>query len=97
MSQYMGPQGRAGTRDTADRLKHRFLWLQSFSDDELRQITYCVPGETMSSEEQYFDISNPERGVIQGEQGVAIPPDSCYVPRSEISRSLWDKLTARFS
>ncbi len=97
MSQHMGQRGRAGTRETAERLKNRFRWLQSFSDDELTQISYCTPGEIMSGDEQYFDISHPERGVIQGEEGAPIPPDSCFVPKSEISHPLWDKLTGHFS
>ncbi|MCL4370882.1 MAG: hypothetical protein M1380_08230 [Chloroflexi bacterium] len=96
MSQGMGPGGPTTRRETADKLKERYDWLQNFSDDELHQVTYCSSGETMSGEEVYFDISHPERGVIQGEPGGQIPEDCCYVPKSEVRQDLWDKLVGPF-
>ncbi len=96
MSQSKGSGGPAVRRETANKLRERYDWLQSFSDDELREITYCSVGESMSGEESYFDISHPERGVIQGEPGEQIPEDSCYVPKSEIRQDLWDKLVGPF-
>ncbi len=92
----MGSRPGAPGRETADKLKERFQWLESFSDDELREISFCRPGEALSGDEIYFDISHPERGVIQGEEGTVSPEESCYVPRSSISRHLWEKLTNRF-
>ncbi len=97
MSQTTGPTGRTTGQRTAERLKSRFGWLQSFSDDELRQITYCASEDTMRGDETYFDISHPERGLIEGRDGEQIPEGSCYVPRSEVPRNLWDKLTEPFS
>lgn len=96
MSQSMGPGGPVTRRETADKLKERFEWLQAFSDDELREISYCTTGEPTRGDEVYFDISNPERGVIQGEPGGQIPEGSCYVPKSEIPQRLWDKLTGPY-
>ena len=96
MSQGMGSLGPAVRRETADKLKDRFDWLRTFSDDELREINYCTPDETMRGDETYFDISHPESGVIKGEEGEPIPEDSCYVPRSEVRRELWNKLIAPF-
>ncbi len=104
MSQYSGSGGqysRSGGKgslqgDTAGKLKQRFQWLESFSDDELAEISYCDPGESISPDEVYFDISNPERGIIQGESG-HVPKDSCYVPRSKLPLHLWDKLTGNYS
>lgn len=94
MSQGKGPTTR---RQTADRLKNRFEWLRSFSDDELMEISYCTMGVPTSSNEQYFDISHPESGVIEGEEGGQIPEGSCYVPRSEVRRDLWEKLVSPFT
>lgn len=96
MSQYMG--GKPTTRrETADKLKTRFDWLQSFSDEELREISYCTTEESIKENEIYFDISQPERGIIQGQEGQPIPEGSCYVPKSEIPRNLWDKLVGPYS
>ncbi len=97
MSQSMGPTGPVTRRETAEKLKDRFEWLQSFSDDELREISYCTPEETMREDEVYFDISHPEVGLIQGKSGEPIPEGSCYVPRSEIRRDLWEKLVEPFT
>lgn len=96
MSQYMG--GKPTTRrESADKLKTRFEWLQSFSDEELRDISYCTAEELMNGDETYFDISQPERGLIQGQDGQPIPEGSCYVPKSEIPQKLWDKLVGPYS
>ena len=96
MSQYTG--GRPTVRrETADKLKERFDWLQSFSDEELREISYCAAEEVMKGNELYFDISQPERGIIQGQEGQPIPEGSCYVPKSEVPSRLWDKLVRPFS
>ncbi len=84
-------------RNTADKLKSRFNWLQSFSDEELREISYCIAEEFMKGDEIYFDISQPERGIIEGQEGQPIPEGSCYVPKSEIPRNIWDKLVGPYS
>ena len=89
--------GSATHRGTADMLKERFDWLESFSDFELKQISYCTKGEPMKRDEEYFDISHPERGIIRGHQGGEIPDGACYVPRSEVPQELWHKLTQPFS
>ena len=96
MSRPTGYREPSTRRETAEKLKERFRWLQSFTDDELREITYCIEGDSMSGEEQYFDISHPEQGVIRGSEGQGIPEGSCYVPRSEVPRHLWDKLVSPF-
>jgi hypothetical protein len=95
-SKDVGRGGPAVRRETAEKLKERYEWLQQFSDDELREITYCKVGEPMVADELYFDISHPERGVIQGASGEQIPEGSCYVPKSEIQQDLWDKLVSPF-
>ena len=94
MSMY--PQGR-GPRHTvsqedATRLRERFAWLNSFEDNELGELVFLSEGETMRPGEEYFDISNPERGIFGG-NGERADEDSRYVPRSEIPGGAWEKLT----
>ncbi len=82
--------------ETAALLRRRFKWLGSFSDDELRQISFCAEGETLSRDEQYFDLSHPERGVIGGDEQQTVPEGSCYVARSRLPATTWRKLTSFF-
>jgi hypothetical protein len=96
MSQHRGGKP-AIHRETADKLKTRFEWLQSFTDDELREISYCTAEESMKGDELYFDISQPERGIVQGQEGLRVPDGSCLVPKSEVPRNLWDKLVGPYS
>ena len=96
MSQTTDPLEPRLRQETAEKLKERFEWLESFSDDELREITYCTTGTPMSADERYFDLSQPEQGIIQGREGEVIPEGSCYVPKSEVPQRLWDKLTSPF-
>ncbi|MDA8216850.1 MAG: hypothetical protein M0Z94_04450 [Dehalococcoidales bacterium] len=80
--------------ETGTMLRRRFDWLRSFSDDELRRIAICETGDSLDSDEQYFDLSHPEEGVMSGRHGHAVPEGACYVPRSEVSRETWQKLTS---
>lgn len=77
---------------TAERLKQRFRWLQSFTDEELTKISMCEADEPLQQGQEYFDLSSPERGPIPGDAGQRVPEGSCYVPRSSINSELWRKL-----
>lgn len=78
----------------AERLKHRFDWLQQFSDEELREISMCLEEKVQREGEHYFDLSHPEQGVIVGQAGQPIPEGACFVARSTISQGLWNKLVS---
>ncbi len=80
-------------KEQARLLKARFNWLNSFNDDELREITSCKleEGDKQGSE-MYFDLSHPERGHFKGQPGQPVPDGSCYVARSEVNQNLWNKL-----
>lgn len=82
-------------RRMAQHLRDRFLWLNSFTDDELAEISMCKveEGDTQGSE-LYFDISHPERGAFRGQPGKVVPEGSCYVGRSQVDEKLWNKLTS---
>lgn len=89
------PQPRPGTRPAAEKLRSRYAWLNRFSDDELREISFCFEGHELDEEEEYFDISHPESGIVRGRSGARVPKDSCLVPRSRVTPAIWGKLTAR--
>jgi hypothetical protein len=85
-----GPGGTA--RLTAEDLRRRFEWLNSFTDDELREISLCKLDVTLQPGESYFDISHPERGVIPGEAGRELHEDCCVLAKSEVPDRIWSKL-----
>lgn len=81
----------------AQKLRKRYTWLQSFSDQELHKITMCSldEGERQANEE-YFDLSRPELGPIRGRSGAVVPEGSCYVSKSQLNPALWNKLINGF-
>jgi len=87
-------QGRRPQSGEAIKLRERFAWLSRFSDDEIREISFCQEGDQLRDGEQYFDISTPEKGIIRAKQGEATPRDSCLIARSAVSPIIWSKLTA---
>lgn len=78
---------------TARMLRQRFEWLTSFTDDELQELTICSEQEGLKEGDTYFDLSHPERGPFQARVGESVPPGSCYVAKSMVSREAWSKLT----
>lgn len=79
--------------ESAEMLRRRFAWLRSLSDDELRRISFCEEGDHLHSEEEYFDLSHPERGVFQGKDEETVPEGACFVGRHDVSPETWRDLT----
>lgn len=96
MNQPMGSSGRPGHTTDAKRLKERFDWLESFSDDELTELRFLNEGDPMGSDDEYFDISNPETGILTGTPGQRADEGSRYVAKSQIPSELWDQLVGPF-
>ncbi len=91
-----GGSGRTTRGTDARKLKQRFDWLESFSDNELGEIVFLREGEPLRPGEEYFDISNPERGIFHGQNGQKAEESSRYVPKSEVPDHVWHKLTQSF-
>ena len=90
------PEGLS-KQEMTNRLKRRYQWLQSFTDDELREISFCYdPGYSMKEGELYFDLEAPQRGIIRGQGGEKIPQGHCYVSKSQVKEETWKKLTKPF-
>ena len=91
----VNPQLSSQQRTTeARRLRDRYTWLNSFTDDELQQISFCETGAAMSAGETYFDISHPEMGPFVGREGQLIPEGGCLVAQKAVPAPLWNKLTS---
>ena len=95
MNEPMGGRGRTAHGEDIKKLKQRFDWLESFSDNELGEVIFLRDGESMSPQEEYFDISNPERGIFRG-NGQKADEGSRYVPKSQLPEQVWHKLVRSF-
>lgn len=96
MGQPTGGHGHVTHGEEASKLKQRFDWLRSFTDTELGEIVFLREGDSMHSGEEYFDISNPERGVFHSSDGQMADESSRYVPKSEVPDNVWQKLTKSY-
>ncbi len=87
------PRGEEDNKEQARRLKARFSWLNSFTDDELMEINSgkLEEGDKQGSD-MYFDLSHPERGHFKGQPGQPVPEGSSYVARNEVNQNLWNKM-----
>jgi len=82
----------------AQKLRRRFSWLESFTDEELSKISMCTVDEgEKQADEEYFDISRPELGPIKGRRGAVVPEGSCYVSKKNVGEALWNKLVNGFA
>lgn len=91
------PSTEEERRRIAEHLRERYQWLNSFTDDELREISMCKVEEGDPQEDElYFDLSHPEKGSFKGHPGRLVPEGSCYVARSQVDERLWNKLTSFF-
>lgn len=91
------PEGLSKSEMT-NRLRQRYQWLQSFTDDELREISFCYdPGYPLKDGELYFDLEAPQRGIIHGRDGEKIQNGHCYVSKSQVKEETWKKLTQPFA
>jgi hypothetical protein len=82
-----------GTNQKKQQLRERFEWLRDLSDDELAEVSMCEEEGTLSADEEYFDVSHPERGVIRGGEQRTVPQGSCYISKFRISNQAWNRLT----
>ncbi|MBI3977060.1 MAG: hypothetical protein HY331_02630 [Chloroflexi bacterium] len=82
----------AARTQKAEQLRRRFDWLSRFTDEELRDISFCAEGVPLQTSAEYLDISHPERGVIVARAGEQAPAGGCYVARTDVSPEVWRKL-----
>ena len=99
----MSPGGPSREQKVSE-LRKRFNWLDSFTDNELKDISYCQEHIDNSGKEVklrenelYFDLNHPEKGIIRGRAHETIPEGSCYVSKSQTNPETWQKLTKPFS
>lgn len=92
------PSSEEERKQMARRLRERYQWLNSFSDDELSKVSMCKLEEgDMQEAELYFDLSHPERGHFKGQPGKTVPQGSCFVAQSQVDNKLWNKLIGHFA
>ena len=74
--------------DCRDRFPELLAWM---GDDALKQLTLWK-GSRLAPNEQYFDLTNPERGpfIATGDEGPV--GDRAYVARREMTLRAWTQL-----
>src|SRR5258708_7956228 len=85
--------GRAVGSEDAQRLRHRFAWLQRFTDLEIQEISFCEPGAAIRAGETYFDISHPEEGSFTADRDMTVDEGRCLVAKSAVSPRVWSKVS----
>ncbi len=97
MNQPLSGHGRGSARQQeVGKLKERYAWLESFTDDELGEVVFLEEGETMNPDDIYFDISDPERGAHHAQGGEVVPEGSRYVAKSRVPDAVWEKIVSPF-
>ncbi len=97
MPEFRGTPKGLSKDEMIQRLKRRYQWLQSFDDNELREISFCFdPGQELQEGEMYFDLEVPDRGVIRGRRGQKVENGHCYVSRGQVKEQTWEKLIRPF-
>lgn len=71
-----------------DRLPALSAWM---SGDDLKQLLIWK-GDRFESGQQYFDLDNPDRGMIAATGDEGSPANYTYVVRSEVPEEVWAKL-----
>lgn len=76
----------------SERLRRRFEWLRDLNDDEVSELSRCEEGTVLRPDEEYFDVSHPERGIIRAGEVPAADGGSCYVAKGDLRPGTWQRL-----
>lgn len=78
---------------TAYDIKALHKHLKDFTDDELKHIIVLPQGTRLKQGATYIDLMNPEWQEFTAMGDMEATADHCYVPKTEISYPLWNRLT----
>lgn len=77
----------------ADQIKELHNKLADYTDDELQQITVLPPGSRLEQGAKYIDLNDPQRQEFTAMGGMEAGSNNWYVPKTEVSYQLWNRLT----
>ena len=86
-----GPHPEDDAR-TAYDLKGAHRRLQDFTDDELKQLVVLPPGSRLEQGATYVDLRHLDRGELKALGNMEAGRDNWYVPKTEVSYQLWNRL-----
>lgn len=67
--------------------------LPEFTDDELKQIVVLPQGTRLQQGATYLDLLHPTRQAFTAMGRMEATAETYYVPKTEVSYPLWNKLT----
>lgn len=90
-----GMQGSLPEKSAANAydLKDVHRYLEGFTDDELRQIRVLPPGSRLKQGATYVDLLDSECKEFTAMGGMEVGSDNWYVPKTETSYEIWNRLT----
>ncbi len=87
---------QAGDRETGLRtaydVKPLHRRLHEWNDSDLKEIPVLPQGQRLQQGATYLDLNDPERREFTATGEMSAGPDNCYVPKSEVSYPLWNRL-----
>lgn len=78
---------------TAAEIKELHSQLADYTNDELKQIPVLPSGSRLEQGAKYIDLHDPERQEFTAMGNMEAGPDNLYVPKTEVSYQLWNRLT----
>ena len=78
---------------TAYEVKELHEKLKDFTSDELKEIIVLPQGSRLEQGATYIDLNDLERKEFTAMGGMEAGADKWYVPKTEVSYPLWNRLT----
>uniref|UniRef100_B8HQX8 Uncharacterized protein n=1 Tax=Cyanothece sp. (strain PCC 7425 / ATCC 29141) TaxID=395961 RepID=B8HQX8_CYAP4 len=76
----------------ADAIKQLHRRLVGYTDDELKQIPVVPDGSRLKQGATYIDLMDPQCQEFTAMGDMVAGPNTWYVPKSEVSYQLWNRL-----
>lgn len=76
----------------AYEIKEVHQLLNGYTNDELKQIRLLPQGSRLEQGAKYIDLMDPERKEFTGMGGMEAGANNWYVPKTEVSYWLWNRL-----
>jgi hypothetical protein len=93
--QNFGPESAQLEKEapTAYDIKELHRYLSNYTDDELKEIPVLPQGTPLKQGATYINLMDAERKEFTALGNMEAASDTAYVPKTEVSYQLWNRLT----